>query len=288
MEAGNCKNYPRVNVLYAYSYDRLGDSVQAKSYIQKFFASADTLDFQPSDYAFAGGVFAKFPDAGDSAAHYYLEAISKDTVPENKKAYMDSAVKVAVAANNYSLLTQIVAAGGKLSETEYFSISKAIADAAQADTAKTAFDTTKYLSGAQVIQQYINNYPTKPQPYAFYVRYAKAADKDTSRGLALIPIQTQNDFEKTDTAASAKTIIFRNDAYLLIYYANNAPGDKAENYKKAISIADEMMGLFPDPNSEENKYAAAIKGQLQKALTPKSTPSTTPSKSKSGGNSEKK
>jgi cytochrome c-type biogenesis protein CcmH/NrfG len=286
METNGCGSYSRINVLYAYNYDRLGDSVQARSYIQKYFAAADTSEIQPSDYAFAGGVLGKFSDTGDSSAHYYLLAISKDTVPENKKAYMDSAVKIAVAAKNYGLLTQIVTAGGKLSETEYYSISKTIADAAQADTTKTAFDSAKYLAGANIIQQYINAFPDKPQPYAFYVRYAKAADKDTSRGLALAPIQTQNTFEKTDTASSAKAVIFRNDAYLLIYYANNAPGDKAENYKKAISIADEMMALFPDPGSEENKYAAAIKGQLQKALTPKSTPST-PSKSKSSGKNQK-
>jgi hypothetical protein len=40
MEAGACKDFPRLNVLYAYDYDRLGDSVQAKSYMQKYFATA--------------------------------------------------------------------------------------------------------------------------------------------------------------------------------------------------------------------------------------------------------
>ena len=41
---------------------------------------------------------------------------------------------------------------------------------------------------------------------------------------------------------------------------------KSINYQKAISIADEMISLYPDANSEENKYAAGIKNQLQSAL----------------------
>src|ERR1044072_4441989 len=36
MEAGACKDFPRVNVLYAYNYDRMGDSLQSRSYIQKY------------------------------------------------------------------------------------------------------------------------------------------------------------------------------------------------------------------------------------------------------------
>ena len=71
----------------------------------------------------------------------------------------------------------------------------------------------------------------------------------------------------TIVSPSAKQIIFRNDVYLLIYYAQyDTKGEKAANYQKAIAIADEMMSLYPDPNSEENKYAAGIKGQLQSAL----------------------
>ncbi len=271
MEAGACKNYVRINVLYAYDYDKLGDSLQARSYIQKYFASADTSDIQPSDYAFAGTVLAKFPESADSAGKYFQEAISRDTVKENQANYLNSAVDVATRTNNYGALLQLIGSmkritGSNLSETQYYNIAKAIADAA-GDSA-IAFDSSKYIIGDSVIKTYITAYPDKPQPYAFLVRYAKAADKDTTKGLALPAIASQNQYEAKfkDTSASAKQIIFRNDVYLLIYYAQYAQGDKAANYQKAIDIADQMIALYPDASADENKYASGIKNQLQSAL----------------------
>ncbi|MFX5714282.1 hypothetical protein ABTE40_21290, partial [Acinetobacter baumannii] len=52
---------PRLNMLYALDYDRLGDSVQSKSYLEKFFAKAPTTEVKPDDYDFAVKVFSKFP-----------------------------------------------------------------------------------------------------------------------------------------------------------------------------------------------------------------------------------
>jgi hypothetical protein len=271
MEAGNCKDYTRLNVLYAYDYDKMGDSLQARSYIQKYFSSADTSDIQPSDYAFAGTVLAKFPESADSAGKYFQEAISRDTVKENQANYLNSAVDVATRTNNYGALLQLIGSikritGSNLSETQYYNIAKAIADAA-GDSA-IAFDSSKYIIGDSVIRTYISAYPDKPQPYAFLVRYAKSADRDTTKGLALPAIASQNQYEAKfkDTSASAKQIIFRNDVYLLIYQAQYAQGDKAANYQKAIDIANEMIALYPDASSEENKYAADIKSKLQSAL----------------------
>ena len=120
-----------------------------------------------------------------------------------------------------------------------------------------------------ITKSYINTYPDKPQGYSFNVRVAKMMDKDTSRGLAIVPIQRQNQFlaPSKDTSVSAKQTIFRNDTYLLLYYANYAKeGTKADNYRKGIAIANEMIALYPDPASEENKYATGIKGLLEAQL----------------------
>ena len=87
-----------------------------------------------------------------------------------------------------------------------------------------------------------------------------------------------------DTSETAKQAIFRNDAYMLIYYAQYAnTGEKIDNYRKAVSIADEMTSLYPDAASEENKYASGIKSQLQSAID-----KFQKSKSSSGTNSKTK
>ena len=54
MEAGACKTFHRVNVLYAYDYDRMGDSVQARTYMETFFKIAEPSEIEPEDVAFAG------------------------------------------------------------------------------------------------------------------------------------------------------------------------------------------------------------------------------------------
>ena len=271
MESGGCANYPRINVLYAYDYDRLGDSVQAMSYLQKYFAASDTSDILPQDYAFAGSVFAKFPNMGDSAASYLQKAIAEDTVKANRADYLNSAVSIASNTKNYGMLLNLIGSmknmtGDTLSELQYFNISKGIADAAEADTAGV-YDSSKYMMGDSVIKSYVHMYPNKPQPYSFLVRYAKYSDKDSTKGLAVPAIMMQNEHLTQDTAVDAKKTMFTNDVYLLIYYAQyDTTNEKADNYKKAIDIAGQMEALYPDTTSEEYKYADGIKGQLQSAL----------------------
>ena len=40
MENSACKDYIRIKVLYAYNYDKMGDSLKAKSYMKEFFEQA--------------------------------------------------------------------------------------------------------------------------------------------------------------------------------------------------------------------------------------------------------
>jgi len=273
MEAGACKDFPRVNVLYAYNYDRLGDSLQARSYIQKYFATASADEFQATDYAFAGTVFSKFPENTDSAIMYFQIALQQDTVKEEQADILKKAAAVAANSGNYNAQLKLLqlaekVKGGKLSETEYFNLSKAAVDAATKDTA-SVFDSLKYMQGDSVILAYINAYPDKPQGYSFRTRFAKLTDRDSTRGLAINPIQSQNDFLAKDTAASSKKTMFTNYYYLLIYYAQYAKDlPKEQEYQRAIDITEKMKTIFTDPNSEEYKFAdntgKQLKGSLEK------------------------
>jgi hypothetical protein len=156
--------------------------------------------------------------------------------------------------------------GGKLSETGYFNLSKNIVDAAAVDTAG-AFDSTKYLLGDSVIQAYILAYPEKPQGYSFRTRFAKISDRDTTRALAIIPMEQQNEFLAKDTGATNKKTIFANYYYLLIYYAQYAKDlPKEQEYQKAIDVTNKMKTMFTDPNSEEYQFADKTGKQLQTSL----------------------
>ena len=287
MEAGACKNFPRVNVLYAYDYDRLGDSVQAKTYIQKYLSMADASDIQPPDYAFAGTVFAKFPETGDSAIKYLTLAVQKDTVKEEQAEFLNSAANIAAKSGNYKVILDLLrtreSLSGKLSETEYFNLAKNITDAvtpakdSSGAVPVPAFDSVRYMYGDSVLQAYAASYPDKPQPYSFRTRFAKLSDVDSTRGLAISAITAQNKFLTTDTAATNKKTLFTNYYYLLIYYAQYAKDlPKEQEYQKAIDMTTEMKTIYTDPASEEYQFADKTGKQLQASLDKYN-------KSKSGG-----
>lgn len=271
MDGGACKDYDRLNILYAYNYDRLGDSVQAQTYLKKYFSVADTASIQPSDYAFAGAVLAKFPESGDQAVAYLRKAILNDTIKENQSNYLKTAVEIAVRDKNYPMLIDLInemqkITGSKLSETQYYNLSKAIVDGTD-HSATATFDSVKYLEGASILKSYVSAYPDKPQPYSFLVRYAKASDLDTTRGLFVEPIAMQNEFLTKDTAAANKKSIFANYYYLLIYYAQYAKDmPKEEEYQKAIDVTEKMKALYSDPASEEYQFADKTGKSIQANL----------------------
>jgi len=96
---------------------------------------------------------------------------------------------------------------------------------------------------------YINCYPDKVQGYYIRVKAAEKADRDTSQGLALEPINEYIKFlEKDTTIASRKTICY-NLLYLFYYYYFHAENISIlDRYKKASNIADKIVQISPDHN----------------------------------------
>src|SRR4030095_9005474 len=88
MEGTACKDYITLNILYAYNYNKLGDSVAAYNAVQKFFTSSPAK-VEPSDYVIAGTVAGKVGQT-DSAVAYLQKAYEEDTVQKNKATYIDS------------------------------------------------------------------------------------------------------------------------------------------------------------------------------------------------------
>lgn len=277
MENGACKDYIRVNILYAYNYDKLGDSVKAKSYIQKFFTSAAADKIDPSDYMIAAKVLGKFPGNEDSVLAYIQKAVELDTVKQHRIDYLNSGATIAAKAQRVdiqlALLTKAASLnGGSLSEADYYRLSKASTDAIAAKTDSLKINPSfvvdsvavlkAYAVADSITKSYISSFPAKPQGYSFRVLAAKKADYDTSRGLAVEPITQYNEFLKKDTGASNKKTIFTNDYYLLIYYAEHA-----KDIQKAIDLTDEMMLVYPNPpGGEEYDFAMKTKQALQAAL----------------------
>ena len=259
LDAGDCKNYYRNSLLFAYNYDRLGDSSQAKNYIEKYLSNTPADKIRNSDYEIAIKIFSKFSGSEDVAVAYIQKAIDADTITNNRVILCNKAADLMGKAKRFAdqikwIQKGVQYKGGSMGEADYYKL------------ASTAFNGKDYVATMDVAKSYIAAFPDKPQGYFFNVKAAKAIDTGASIGTAVEPILQQNEFFSKDTAKNKKAI-FNNLYYLLVYY-----NDKLKETPKAIETCDKMIALYPTVGTEENGFATKTKEALQKSLIKQSAP----------------
>ncbi|RTL59126.1 MAG: hypothetical protein EKK37_12525 [Sphingobacteriales bacterium] len=248
MQAGDCKDFARINYLYALNYDKLNDTSNAKSYLDKFFAAVPQDKILATDYEFAAKFYGKTTGNAVTAINYYLKAADLSSTKNEKLEFINAAAKLAgdakMLAEQIKLTVKAAELKGGFQENDYYALTKA------------AFDAKDYVTADSLAKAYIAAFPDKPQGYAFNVSVAKVLDTDTSRGLAVEPINRYNNLLLKDAEKNKKTI-YSNYYYLLIYYAQ-----KAGDIKSAIDVTNRMMELYKE--GEEYNFARNINDQLTK------------------------
>lgn len=240
---------PRLNILYAYDYDRLGDSVKAKEYLEKFFAAAPPALIEPDHYSLAVKVFSEFPGSETTAVTYLQKAIDNDTSVANKITYSNQAAELYAKAKMYSeevtWLQKAIDLKGGPSEADYYKLTMA------------SLNSKDYPKTMEIAKKYIAAFPDKPQGYSFNVKAAKSIDSVT----AIEPLNQQDSFYmRSPDSATNKRYVFQNLYFMLTVY-----GDITKEYKKALEVTDKMLELFPEAG-EENTFALKTRDQLRKAL----------------------
>ncbi|MEO7530821.1 MAG: tetratricopeptide repeat protein [Sediminibacterium sp.] len=269
---------PKINLLYALNYDRSGDSVQAKSYLQKYFATAPISQVIPSDYELAVKVFSMFPGSEEEAVGYINKAIANDTSKVNKLKYLDQAADLYGKAKKYPqqlewLQKKVALRGGDMSEFDYYTFTT------------VALNAKNYPLTIDYAKKYMIAFPGKPQPFTFFKRAALASDPDTI-GVAATHLEYLDSIYTVIDKEKYKIDIFRNLYYILfsetkaMVAKKNDPDFKITTDGKRTPIVDEylviahrivdvldkMLALYPDPNDENNKYATGIKADIVKRI----------------------
>jgi len=267
MEAGPCKTYPRLNILYAYNYSRLNDSVQAKAAIEKYFATADTAnpDVSINDYyVLAGSILKHFPGSEDAAAGYLEKALANDTSKVNQGKYVDSIAAIYKKTGNYDKLITVL--------QKYFPANPTNRDIF--DLADAAQKAKQFPLSDSMFTIYKTKYPDEPYGYIGLVKNAQAQDSTGEK--AVQPINDYIGFLMKDTVKNAQTIGYYH-ALQAGYYANTAKDlDKAiEEFKLAKQY---------DPgNAQYQQYLDILEKAKNKANQPKqSAPASKPKKSSKG------
>lgn len=250
METGACSTYQRLKVLYAYNYDRLGDSLQAKSNIESYFSSTPADKIQPADYEFAGKLLLKFPGQDSIATGYLEKAMSTDTVAANRLNYINTIIESLGKSGNYKAQTawyrKLAAVKPDLTARDLYFYSDAALKAGDFATADT------------VSRMYIQKYPDQPQGYSGLAKAAIAADKDTTTGSAVPAVRQYIEWmEKTDKEKYKNTII-TNYGYLVGVHANTL-----KDYPAALKDLEAILAIDPT-----NSYAQSTAATIRKVMNP--------------------
>jgi tetratricopeptide (TPR) repeat protein len=261
MDAGTCKDYVGLKLLYALNYSRLGDSVQAKSNIESYMTSTPQDKIKPQDYMTAANILKPMSGSEQSAIKYLEKALEYDTVRATRFAYMDTIAslykKMGMMPERLQWLQKSFTTNPNPSNLDIYNIGDAALNAGQFDLADTMFNKYKGL------------YPDQVYGYLGASKTAIARDKDTTAGSAVPAVLDYINILKKTDSVRYKNQIIQNYGYLVYIHAN-----VQKNYPAAISDLEGILAVDPG-----NKYAEGTIEQIRKVMNP---PAKAPAKTTTG------
>jgi predicted Zn-dependent protease len=271
--AGAEKPFPNLYGLKAYSYDKMGDSLNAKKYFEEFFAKVNPDKIGPNDYATYAKVLLKLSTdslqaiKNDSLAGVYVDkAIALDTIPANKINYIKSTAESLIAAHKY------VEAG-----QWYSKILTQKKDYGKVDLYYAGYNFYRggdYPASDSIWGLYKAKYPEDIFGWYMAARAKEGIDTSGEQGLA------KPDYEKVialgDTVADKSTVKDKLIPALryMVAYSYNVQKDK----DAALQFNDKILAIEPtDPTALKTKDALnSIKKPTTQEAAPKEKPAAKP------------
>lgn len=237
MSNGECRDYPRLPLLYAYDYNRLGDSAKSLSYLQKFLVTMPASQLKPTDYVFAGRVFKSMTGYEDSAVSYLTKAVEMDTVLKNKLSYIDTIAylykKINKPAERLEWLKKSYAMNPNPSNRDIF------------DLGDAALAQKDFMLADTMFQKYKEKYPDQIYGYKGMVDVAQAMD--TTGASAVVPMNDYIKFLQSDTTKYGTTIAYYH-ALLGGYYIN-----QKQDYDSSIMEFQQAL-QYDSSNAQYKQY----------------------------------
>ncbi|MDR3715744.1 MAG: tetratricopeptide repeat protein [Puia sp.] len=261
---------PRYYKLIAYSYDAKGDSVNAKSYLDQYFAKQKPEDFLPMDYAFLGSLQAKIPGSDSTAAFKsYQTAIDKDTALDDKTKLLKEASDLAKKVKNKTYAA--------LFAGETYSLNKNPTNTDLYNWGQANYQAGNYKTADSIFcGVYIPKYPNEIFGYLWCARSKRAQDDSVnSAGLAIEAYAKLSEVARAldSTAKVANgpdSIKYRAQAregyFILASYYNDVKKDKPT----AIYYLEQVIAVDPN-NAVAPKYIEILKKPAAPARKPGTT-----------------
>jgi tetratricopeptide (TPR) repeat protein len=253
---------PRYYKLVAYSYDELKDSVNAKNYLDQYFAKQKPDAYVPQDYVFRARLLSRFPGNEAEALKSFESAVALDTAEATRFELMRDAAafagRIGNRAEEANWLGRLFRSKKEPSNRDLYDWGYAHYMAGTYDSAYNIFCNT-----------YQTKYPTEVFGYLWCARAAQQMDTTMEKGTAVEPYKKLIAF--ADTAKEKyKATLIQAHGYLASYYANIA-----KNKDSAIASLERVLELDPS-NADAPKYIEALKRPARAAAPATKQPATKP------------
>ncbi len=221
---------PRLGVLLAYNYDRKGDSIQAKSYIEQFINTSSADKVLNTDYELAVKVLSKFKGNETVLAGILEKAIAADTVKANRMKFYKLGADMFEKSNMYVDALKW--------NTNYFNLRGIKDEVYYYKLSSVALNAKDGLATTEIAKQYIAAFPDRANGYSFNVKGAKLIDTANSLGIVFQAATLQNEFLLKDPVKNKQALV--NNYYAMMGYFN-----EIKDLEKAIGMCDKVLELMP-------------------------------------------
>ena len=238
----NPSPYAKLYGIKAYAYNKLKDSVNAKTSFEKYFKMADTSLIGMGDYSTYAAVLLKFPGNDSIAGTFIDKAVALDTLEANKVTYLKTIAssyegqkKYKEAADWYNKVVSIKRVPGKVDLY---------------NTGFNYFRSGNYKTAITIFNIYSQKFPE--DAFGYYMSGKSKWGIDSLMAQA----SANPDFEKAISVGMVDSVKYKPQVigsykYFVAYYANI----KKDN-AKAIEYCDKILALDPtDADALNNKTA---------------------------------
>ncbi|MEO6537503.1 MAG: tetratricopeptide repeat protein [Ferruginibacter sp.] len=273
--AGGTSPYPNLYGVKALAYNRLGDSVNAKSSYDEYFKHQLTDKIGAGDYSSYATILLKFPGNEEEAGKLVDKAVALDTVEANKVSYLKA---IALAYENQKKYKEAADWFSKI-----LTVKKNIGKTDLYYAGYDYFRANEFQPSIDVFNKYVAKYPEDIFGYYMIGKANAGVDSTGALGLAVPSYEKAIAIgEATSDKEKVKAQLIGAYKYFIEYYYN-VKKDQAT----AITYADKAIALDPsDTQLVANREL--ISKNDPKAPPKKAAPAKTAVKQKSGTSPKKK